>query len=201
VEDIMALHGLTRKTTAAAAAVGLGALLLAACAPDSRAQFFGATANTAAPMAVTCEPNQRAIVRQVPVNGVMTPQVECQSAAGFAGAMPAAYQPAGYQPAGPGLVPANYTTSAYQPYDNTRVVRTSYPVREVAPRRAAYQRAPERVVRSGRTWQKSALIIGSSAGIGAGLGAAIHGKKGALIGAALGGGGATIWDQMTRHKQ
>jgi hypothetical protein len=35
--------------------------------------------------------------------------------------------------------------------------------------------------------KKSAVIIGSSAGIGAGVGAAIHGKKGALIGAALGG--------------
>jgi hypothetical protein len=192
----MALHGMTRKTTAAAAAVGLGALLFAACAPESRAQFFGAGANAAAPMAVTCEPNQRAIVRQVPVNGVMTPQVECQSATGFAaGAMPAAYQPGA-----PGLVPANYTTAAYQPYENARLVRTSYPVREVAPRRVAYQRAPERVVRSGRSWQKSALIIGSSAGIGAGIGAAIHGKKGALIGAALGGGGATIWDQVTRHR-
>lgn len=193
----MALQ-ITRKTTAAAAAVGLGALLLAACAPDSRAQFFSAGANTGAPMAVTCEPNQRAIVRQVAVNGVMTPQVECQSAAGFAGGM----MPANYQPMAPAAVPVNYTTPyAASPYDS-RFVRTAYPVtREVAPRRVAYQRAPERVIRSGRSWKKSALIIGSSAGIGAGIGAAIHGKKGALIGAALGGGGATIWDQLTRRNR
>ena len=56
-----------------------------------------------------------------------------------------------------------------------------------------------REVRRGRSVKKSAVIIGSSTGIGAGIGAAIHGKKGALIGAALGGGGAAIWDQMTRR--
>jgi hypothetical protein len=54
--------------------------------------------------------------------------------------------------------------------------------------------------KQGRTWQKSAIIIGSSAGVGAGVGAATGGKKGALIGAAIGGGAATIWDQATRRK-
>jgi hypothetical protein len=49
--------------------------------------------------------------------------------------------------------------------------------------------------------KKSAIIIGSSAGAGAGLGAAIGGKKGAAIGAIIGGGGATLWDQFTRHKK
>ena len=48
--------------------------------------------------------------------------------------------------------------------------------------------------------KKSALIIGSSAGIGAGVGAAVKGKKGALIGAAIGGGAATVWDQATRRR-
>jgi hypothetical protein len=31
------------------------------------------------------------------------------------------------------------------------------------------------------------------------VGAAVGGKKGALIGAAIGGGSATIWDQATRR--
>ena len=53
--------------------------------------------------------------------------------------------------------------------------------------------------KKGRSWQKSAVIIGSSAGIGAGVGAATGGKKGALIGAAIGGGAATVWDQVTRR--
>ncbi len=55
-------------------------------------------------------------------------------------------------------------------------------------------------VTRGRDWQKSAVIIGSSAGIGAGVGAAAGGKKGALIGAAIGGGSAAIWDQVTRRR-
>ena len=33
-----------------------------------------------------------------------------------------------------------------------------------------------------------------------GVGAAVGGKKGALIGAVLGGGGATLWDQVTRRR-
>src|SRR4029453_17232210 len=41
-----------------------------------------------------------------------------------------------------------------------------------------------------RTWQKSAILIGGSAAGGAGVGALIGGTKGALGGAALGGGAA-----------
>src|SRR5260221_13693064 len=37
-----------------------------------------------------------------------------------------------------------------------------------------------------RSWGKSALIIGGSAASGAGIGGIVDGKKGALIGAALG---------------
>jgi len=70
--------------------------------------------------------------------------------------------------------------------------------RPISYRTATAPRVAER--RSGRTWQKSALIIGSSAGVGAGVGGAVKGKKGALIGAALGGGAATIWDQVTRRR-
>jgi hypothetical protein len=51
-----------------------------------------------------------------------------------------------------------------------------------------------------RTVKKSAIIIGSSSGVGAGVGAAVGGKKGALIGAVIGGGGAALWDQVTRRK-
>ncbi|RPI48100.1 MAG: hypothetical protein EHM55_26130, partial [Acidobacteria bacterium] len=50
-----------------------------------------------------------------------------------------------------------------------------------------------------RSWQKSALLIGGSAGAGAGLGALMGGKKGALSGAAIGGGAAAIYDQVKRH--
>ena len=60
------------------------------------------------------------------------------------------------------------------------------------------RRAP---VKRSRSVKKSAVIIGSSAGVGAAVGAAVKGKKGALIGAAIGGGGAAVWDQITRRKQ
>ena len=51
-----------------------------------------------------------------------------------------------------------------------------------------------------RTKTKSAVIIGSSAAVGATIGGLTKGKKGALIGGLLGGGAATVWDQVTRRQ-
>jgi hypothetical protein len=78
------------------------------------------------------------------------------------------------------VVPVRQTTTAARP------VRT---------RQIVY----DEPVRKKRSVKKSAVIIGSSAAIGAGVGALAKGKKGALIGAAIGGGGAAIWDQITRR--
>ena len=64
----------------------------------------------------------------------------------------------------------------------------------VVSRRAA---APHEQTRS---WQKELLIIGGTAGAGAGVGALTGGKKGAGIGAAAGGAGGLIYDLMTRKK-
>ena len=52
---------------------------------------------------------------------------------------------------------------------------------------------------SDRSWSKTALIIGGSAASGAGVGAVVNGKKGALIGAAIGGGAASIYEATQRH--
>jgi hypothetical protein len=134
----MALHNIRRKGTAAAAVIGLGALLVGCD-----------TSTSAAPQA------------------------------GYGDARPAV--------------------------ERTRLVRAASPsdvvTREVPPR-TSYQPAPERVVvrQPKRSVKKSAIIIGSSAGVGAGIGAAVGGKKGAGIGALLGGGGAAVWDQITRRK-
>ena len=46
----------------------------------------------------------------------------------------------------------------------------------------------------GRDWKKTALVIGGTTATGAGLGAIFAGKKGALIGAAIGGGASTIYE-------
>jgi hypothetical protein len=55
--------------------------------------------------------------------------------------------------------------------------------------------APSRDVRSsGRDWKKTAMVIGGSTAAGAGLGAIFGGKKGALIGAAIGGGASTLFE-------
>ena len=49
-----------------------------------------------------------------------------------------------------------------------------------------------------RDWTKTAMVVGGSSAAGAGLGALLGGKKGALIGAALGGGAATIYEVRKR---
>jgi hypothetical protein len=203
----MTLQNIRQKGAAAAAVVGLGALLVG-CSRDgiNAAQLAGTAAG--APVSVSCEPNQRAVVRQIAVNGALQSQVQCESAfapAGAAGSF-GATAPAGYVSA-PTVLPGGYQQVAYAPVaplDNTRIVRTAYPqeavvTREVAPRRVVTQRT-ERVAQPKRSVKKSAVIIGSSAGVGAGIGAAVGGKKGAGIGALIGGGGAAIWDQITRRK-
>ena len=50
-----------------------------------------------------------------------------------------------------------------------------------------------------RTWAKTGLIIGGAAASGAGVGAIVDGKKGALIGAAIGGGAASIYEATRRR--
>lgn len=51
---------------------------------------------------------------------------------------------------------------------------------------------------AGRSWKKTAMVIGGSAAGGAGVGGLVGGKKGALIGAALGGGAASIYEASRR---
>ena len=184
-----------------AAVLAAGALAAAGCvsreAPFADARFAPASPS----MSVACEPSQRAVVQPVVVNGATMSQVACVSTdvvqAPISGA--SGFQTVSYTPqaaAGPVV--------SYQPapvYQSPRVIPATYSAPAPAPRRVVtepvqrYERRP-----ATRSVKKSAIIIGSSAGAGAGLGAAIGGKKGAAIGALLGGGGATLWDQITRHK-
>jgi hypothetical protein len=198
-------HSLRHQSTTAAVAIGATALLLIGCGSrdfgDTRAQAMG---SAGVPTAVSCEPNQRALVRPAVINGTTVSQVECVSGQYAAAPMAA---PVAYQPAVPAATPVSYAVPAQQqfvPLENTRVVPVQQypaaaPSASAAPRRVVYERAPERVVRNTRSVKKSAVIIGSSAAGGAGLGALLGGKKGAAIGAIVGGGGATLWDQITRH--
>ncbi len=66
-------------------------------------------------------------------------------------------------------------------------------------RSTTYQDRPVRVTRApSRDWLKTAMVIGGSTAAGAGLGGIFGGKKGALIGAALGGGASTIYEVQKR---
>jgi len=55
------------------------------------------------------------------------------------------------------------------------------------------ERTPE------RSKTKTALMIAGSAATGAGVGGALNGKKGAIIGAAVGGGAASIYEAAKRQ--
>src|SRR5687768_8428354 len=70
------------------------------------------------------------------------------------------------------------------------------PVRTVSTAAQSAPRMQPRVVERtpGRNWKKTALVIGGSTATGAGVGAIFGGKKGALIGAAIGGGASTIYE-------
>ena len=187
------LHVIRRNTSAAGALAIAGTILVAGCTPHELTEARIQTTATA-PMAVSCEPTQRAIVRPVVINGVTMSQVECTTTGVVAGPAQAVYQP-GVASA----VPVSYSPIPSSALDDARLVRAAST--RVAARPVTYARTPERVAyRPKRSVAKSALIIGSSAGAGAGLGALIGGKKGALIGAAAAGGGATLWDQLTRRR-
>lgn len=56
-----------------------------------------------------------------------------------------------------------------------------------------------RYSRPHRSWGKTALTIAGGAGTGAGIGGIVKGKKGALIGATLGGGVASLYESTKRR--
>jgi hypothetical protein len=99
--------------------------------------------------------------------------------------------------------PAVYTT-ALQPAATPVAQRRST---AAAPRRTVYrsvESTEDRVVmredaEPRRSWGKTGLIIGGAAASGAGVGAIVDGKKGALIGAAVGGGAASIYEATRRR--
>jgi hypothetical protein len=109
-----------------------------------------------------------------------------------------------------GLVPAAQVTypSGFRPAVNVvRVAETPAPVERARPAyRTVQSSAPAvresvevREAPARRSWKKTAIVIGGSSAAGAGIGAITGGKKGALIGAAIGGGAASIYE-ATRRK-
>ena len=85
------------------------------------------------------------------------------------------------------------------PYAQRAVI--TEPLEVYRPRSVPVSYRSERDVRRPvRTKTKSAVIIGSSTAIGATIGGLTKGTKGAIIGGIVGGGAATVWDQVTRRQ-
>jgi hypothetical protein len=129
-----------------------------------------------APTMMRCAPGQQAVLQQSVVDGRIVTSADCAWDTSLAGT----YAP-GLRP-----LPVNDIVE-YQPRART----VSY-VQDEPVRRRVVRTAPK------RSWQKSALVIGGSAGAGAGIGALAGGKKGALIGAAIGGGAGSIFEAFKR---
>ena len=107
----------------------------------------------------------------------------------------------GYAPNSPYMYTTGRAPMAY-PVNDVRAVPAydAYPApRRVTSPQVATRSAPSRVERSSsRDWTKTAMVIGGTTAAGAGLGAIFGGKKGALIGAALGGGAGTLYEVRKR---
>jgi hypothetical protein len=146
------------------------------------------------PVLVDCADGQRALVRHVSVAGQTVAQVQCVG------------QPMTtntFDEMSMAAAPA-YTTARAYPVSMSRPATYTAPApvrtRTVASRQPAYRTASSEPVHTGRSWKKSALIIGGSAAGGAGIGAIVGGKGGAIKGAVLGGVAGTVYDIATRNK-
>src|SRR5262249_21399562 len=66
--------------------------------------------------------------------------------------------------------------------------------------RAAWYPTRYRTSRPHRSWGKTALTIAGGGATGAGIGGLVNGKKGALIGPALGAGAASLYESGKRRE-
>lgn len=178
---------------AGAIALGAAAVMRPSPAPafgDQAPAYAMPVANTASMnngAVLQCQPYEEAVMQRALVGGREVSAMTCITRANAA---PMYYgQPAPYgQPV--------YGQPVYRDDMVSRpVVRTV----NTAPVRRVSTQSRETVRRErGRSWGKTAMIIGGSAGGGAGIGGLIGGKKGALIGAAIGGGAASIYEATKR---
>ena len=128
------------------------------------------TQQAGSPVVVSCEPNQRTLVRPVVVNGATMSQVECV-VGGSAGGRVRAGQRGGRRRCrrryGYAAQPVVYTRSRARAGRAGADARPA--ARPVRTRQVVYD---EPVGSKKRSVKKSAVIIGSSAAVGAGVGAA-----------------------------
>ena len=193
-----AIGGLVAGAVALGAAAAMKPSPAPAYAPDPNGAYAMTVANTSlgnagalnngvAPQ-MQCQPYEEAVLRRAFVGGREVTDVTCITRMGSTYAQPA------YAPQ------AGYAQPVYQPVYRDPIVTRAPAPRTVTParQRVVSRESDTRDERSGRSWGKTAMIIGGSAGGGAGIGGLIGGKKGALIGAAVGGGAATIYESTKR---
>ena len=188
-----AIGGLVAGAVALGAAAAMRPSPAPAYGPDPNSAYAMTVANTGAlnnGATMQCQPYEEAVLRRALVAGREVTDVTCITRnPGFAS--PYAPQAAYAQPV------------AYaQPGQRDYVYEGNTVTRPVARTRTVSQPARQRTVavkqESDRSWGKTAMIIGGSSGAGAGIGGLIAGKKGALIGAAIGGGAATVYEARKR---
>jgi hypothetical protein len=139
-------------------------------------QGWQAAPSAQQPVLVNCGPGTQTLVRPVWMNGQQVSQVEC--------------------------VPNAAANGVVYPGAQVRTIADDgrYDARMSRPQGYGYERPVQRrVTRPRRSWTKTALVIGGTTATGAGLGGLIGGKKGALIGAAIGGGASTIYEAGKRR--
>ena len=150
-----------------------------AAVPGSRTLLTGADA-----AALGCQPHEAAVVQHFTFQGERGLNSQCVVVA-------APWQAASMT--SPALAPLATAPHAAATPVALRTTRT------VAAPTVSQARQVETASESGRTWKKTALVIGGSTAAGAGIGGLIGGKKGALIGSAIGGGGSTIYEATKRR--
>lgn len=185
-----AIGGLVAGAVALGAAAAMRPSPAPAYGPDPNGAYAMTVANTGAlnnGATMQCQPYEEAVLRRAIVAGREVTDVTCITR-NSAYAAPYAPQAAYAQP----------VAYAQQPVYRDEIVTR----RPVARTRTVSQTARQRTIEdrreSDRSWGKTAMIIGGSSGAGAGIGGLIAGKKGALIGAAIGGGAATIYEARKR---
>jgi hypothetical protein len=201
--------------------LALGGLLLANSGRSASAQSslagpaFVSQADANRTTLVNCGEGRQALVFTDPRTGQS--QVQCVGAEsqftagamtpGLASALPVSQFVPAIVPAQPApqqvvyrdpVVPATRTTARRSSAPSARRTSSADTYRTAEP---SYSRGSAvEPAQPGRSWKKSAIIIGGSTAAGAGVGAVLSGKDGAKKGAVVGLLGGTIYDIATRNK-
>lgn len=156
----------------------------------------GPVAASLGELAVECEPGQRAMV-SVSATTASAPRVACVSdAKPVRQVARAAFVPTEASPAATPVVYADDVPARPRP----RRAAIIDPIEVYQPRSVPVSTPTRAEVEPRRSTKKSVAIIAGSTAAGAVVGGLTKGKKGAVIGGLIGGGAATVWDQVTRRR-